>query len=86
MNITKELAIIILKYLATHSNFCFPFSVMNKSENEDYVEILPGEWKKIENDENYKNFQLWENLQNLDYDTTELMAKGFIEKITENEH
>lgn len=85
MKISRELAIRILKYLDKHKNFYFPFLVMNKEytdEDDDSVEIEPEEWKMIEEDEKYQTFELWENLQNLDYDTTELLAKGFIEKIT----
>jgi hypothetical protein len=87
MNISKELAIRILKYLEKHPDFYFPFSVMNKEyadEGEEFVEILTDERAKIEDDDNCKTFQLWENLQNLGYDTTELMAKGFLEKITQD--
>ena len=85
MDISRELAIKILKYLNQHKDFYFPFLVMNKEyteEDNDFVEIEPDEWEMIESDENYKTFQLWENLQNLDIDTTKLMARGFIEKIT----
>ena len=84
MDISRELAIKILKYLDQHKNFYFPFLVMNKEyteEDDDFVEIEPDEWETIESDENYQTFQLWENLQNLDTDTTRLMAKGFTEKI-----
>lgn len=87
MDISRELAIKILKYLDHHKDFYFPFLVMNKEyteEDDDFVEIEPDEWEMIESDENYKTFQLWENLQNLDIDTTKLMSKGFIEKIINN--
>lgn len=85
MDISRELAIKILKYLNQHKDFYFPFLVMNKEyteEDDDFVEIEPNEWETIESDENYKTFQLWENLQNLDTNTTRLMAKGFLEEIT----
>lgn len=85
MDISRELAIKILKYLDQHKDFYFPFLVVNKEyteEDDDFVEIEPNEWEMIESDKNYQTFQLWENLQNLDIDTTKLMAKGFIEKIT----
>ena len=85
MKISRKLAIQILKYLDRHSDFYFPFLVMNKEyteEDDDFVEIEPGEWENIESDKNYQTFELWENLHNLDKDTTELLAKGFIEKIT----
>lgn len=86
MDISRELAIQILKYLDQHKDFYFPFLVMNKEyteEDDDFVEIEPNEWEMIESDENYQTFQLWENLQNLDERTLKLMAKGFLEKITE---
>ncbi|MDO8579461.1 MAG: hypothetical protein Q7R72_01155 [bacterium] len=85
MDISRELAITILKYLDKNKDFYFPFLVMNREytpEDDDFVEIEPCEWETIEEDEDYKTFQLWENLQNLDIDTLKLMAKGFIEKIT----
>lgn len=86
MDISRELAIKILKYLDQHKDFYFPFLIMNKEytkEDDDFVEIELDEWGMIENDENYQTFQLWENLQNLDGRTLKLMAKGFLEKITE---
>ena len=85
MDISRELAIKILKYLDQHKNFYFPFLVMNKEyteEDDDFVEIEPNEWKLMKEGENYKTFQLWENLQDLDELTLKLMSKGFIEKIT----
>ena len=85
MDISRELAIKILKYLNQHKHFYFPFLVMNKEyteEDDDFVEIEPDEWEMIESDENYKTFQIWENLQNIDERTLELMAKGFLEEIT----
>lgn len=85
MDISRELAIQILKYLDQHKDFYFPFLVMNKEyteEDDDFVEIEPEEWKVIKMDDNYQTFQLWENLQNLDEQILKLMSKGFIEKIT----
>jgi len=87
MDISRELAIKILKYLDQHRDFYFPFLVMNKEytpEDDDFVEIEPEEWEMIEEDENYQTFQLWENLQNLDEPALKLMAKGFLEKIINN--
>ena len=86
MDISRELAIKILKYLDENKDFYFPFLVMNKEyteEDDDFVEIEPNEWEMIAGDENYQTFQLWENLQNLDNDTIKLLTKGFIEKITQ---
>ena len=89
MDISRELAIVILKYLDAHRDsqppFYFPFLVMNQEyspEDDDFVEIEPAEWSMIEADDNYQTFQLWENLQDLRADTTHLLAKGFIEEIT----
>ncbi|MEK9182597.1 MAG: hypothetical protein AAB809_00790 [Patescibacteria group bacterium] len=85
MDISRELAIKILKYLDKHPDFYFPFLVMNKEyteEDDDFVEIEPSEWKLIKEDKGYKTFQLWENLQDLRKETLQLMSKGFIEKIT----
>ena len=84
MNISRDLAIKILKYLDQNKNFYFPFLVMCKEytpEDDDFVEIEPNEWEMIVEDESYQTFQLWGNLQNLDIETLELMSKGFIEKI-----
>lgn len=84
MRISRELAIKILKYLDEHKDFYFPFLVMCKEytkEDDNFTEIEPDEWKIIVDDDKYKTFELWENLQNLYEDTTRLMAKGFLEKI-----
>ena len=84
MPISRELAIKILRYLDEHKDFYFPFLVMNQEyteEDNDFVEIEPSEWEMIEEDERYRTFQLWENLQHLQRETVGLMAKGFIERI-----
>jgi hypothetical protein len=84
MIISRELAIKILHYLTIHPKFPFPFLVMCKEyspEDNDFVEISPNEWKNIQDDENYQTFELWENLQDLDGKTLELMSKWFIEEI-----
>ena len=88
MKISRELAIKILKYLDKHKNFYFPFLVMCREysdEDNDFVEIEPDEWINIQENDKYQTFELWENLQNLDRETLELMAKGFIEKIESEE-
>ena len=84
MDISRELAIKILKYLNQHKDFYFPFLVVNLeySEEDDFVEIEASEWENIEKDDKYQTFQLWENLQNLYEQTLKLMSKGFLEKIT----
>jgi hypothetical protein len=87
MKISRKLAIKILKYLDKHKNFYFPFLVMCKEyteEDDDFVEIEPGEWGMINSDDKYQTFELWENLQNLDEQTLQLMVKGFIKKILIN--
>ncbi len=83
MKISRDLAIKILKYLNEHKDFYFPFLVMCRefSEDNDFMEIEPKEWRNIANDDTYQTFELWENLQNLDEETLQLMAKGFLEKI-----
>ncbi len=85
MKISRELAIKILRYLNEHKDFYFPFLVMCREyteEDDDFVEIEPDEWKMIASDDRYQTFELWENLQNLYKETIQLMAKGFLEKIT----
>lgn len=87
MRVTRELAIKILKYLDQHKDFYFPFLLVNKEYAEDdgdFIEVEPGKWKDIEMNELYQTFELWENLQNLDEKTTQLMARGFIEEIIEH--
>lgn len=66
MEISRELAARILKYLDTHKSWYFPFRVMGRAGEDGHVHT----------------FFLQENLQHLDTDTTRLLAKGFVEKIT----
>lgn len=85
MDISRELAIKILKYLERHNELNFPFVIVNREysdEDQDFVEIEPSEWRSIERDKKYQTFQLWENLQNLEKQTLKLMLKGFLERIT----
>lgn len=85
MDISRELAIKILRYLDEHKDFYFPFLVVCREytpEDDDFVEVEPNEWQMIAEDNTYQTFQLWEDLQNLDESTIRLMAKGFIEEIT----
>jgi len=85
MKISRGLAIRILKYCHEHrKDFYFPFLVMCKEyslKNDDFVEICPDEWMDIHYDKEYRTFELWENLHDLRKGTTELLAKGFLEKI-----
>jgi hypothetical protein len=85
MKISRELAIKILKYLDEHKQFYFPFQIMSRDylgESGEFLEIEPREWKIVLENERFKNFEIWENLQNLYPETLELMSKGFLEKIT----
>lgn len=87
MKISRELAILILKYLNQNPKFYFPFLVMCQEytpEDDDFVEIEPNERKNIKEDEIYQTFELWENLQDLKESTTELLAKWFIEKFSKH--
>jgi hypothetical protein len=87
MQISRELAIEILKYCYKHKYFYFPFSVVCKEhspKNDVFMEVEPNEWRIISNNKNYKTFELQENLQDLYYEAIKLMSKGFIEKITNN--
>lgn len=85
MPITRELALIIIKYLLSNPSFYFPFKIVCTNFDEDdelydigfSQEILD---EVLENDA-CKDFELVENLQNLDLETLQLMSKGFIDKI-----
>jgi len=85
MPISRELALIILKYLVDNPSFYFPFIVVCKEytpEDDDFVELVPeDDYETIRDFDEYQTFQLWENLQDLRVETLELMSKGFIEKI-----
>ncbi len=89
MPITRELVLKILKYLLDNSSFSFPFKIVCTNFDKDY-ELYDIEFSQemldevLENDK-FKDFELVENLQNLDSDTLQLMSKGFIEKIINNE-
>lgn len=80
MRISRELAIIILKYLDRYPKFYFPFKVINKNFEYD-LEVEPEEWNIIKTDLIYKDFELHENLNSLYAPTLELMSKWFIQKI-----
>ena len=53
-------------------------------EGDDFVEVWPKEWRLVKADRKRQTFQLWENLQNLDMKTLELMSKGFIQEMLES--
>ncbi len=80
MKISRKLAIKILKYLNKNKDFYFPFLIICKEYKDFEIELK--DWKVISADKKLKSFELRENLQNLHKETVDLMAKGFIEKIT----
>jgi len=86
MPIKRDLALKIIKYLLDNPSFYFPFLVMCKGYasdiDEDFVEIVPeDDYENLLEDTQYNTFELWENLQNLNSETLELMTKGFLHKI-----
>ncbi len=88
MPISRDLALKIITYLLDNPSFYFPFLVMCKGyasytdDDEDFVEIVPqDDYENLVDNLQYDTFELWENLQNLDLQTLELLSKGFIEKI-----
>jgi len=87
MKISRELALKILKYLLDNEKFNFPFIVVCKGldGSDDFVEVVPkDDYDMLVKTQEYENFELWENLQNLDVETLQLMSKGFIERIVSN--
>ncbi len=61
MNISRELALIILKFLRDNPLFDFPYIIMCKEytiEDEDFVEIEPDEFENINEDIVYQSFIL----------------------------
>jgi adenylosuccinate synthase len=91
MNINRDLAITILRYLDKYNISDFPFLVMCQEytpEDDDFVEIEPNEWEMIEEDPIYQTFQLWETglgINKLEEKTKQLLINSFIEKITREE-
>ena len=88
MPISRELALIILKYLLDNPSFYFPFHIMcqgyasQTNEDNDFVEIVPSDdYANLLEGTTYNTFELWENLH---LETLKLMSKGFIEKIIGN--
>jgi len=85
MPISRELVLLIIRYLIDNPTFYFPFTIHNQYYNEDdelyEVEYCIEEYLEIQEKEEYDKFILFENLQHLNLDTLELMSKGFIEKI-----
>lgn len=91
MPISRERALLIIKYLLDHPTFYFPFLVVCKgyasdaSMDDDFVEIVPmDDYENLVENTHYTTFELWENVRNLDVETLKLMSKGFIEKIIDH--
>lgn len=92
MPITRELALKIIKYLLDNPSFYFPFKIMCKEyasyvdNDDDLVEIVPqDDYENLVKNLQYDTFELWENLQNLNLQTLQLMSKGFLDKIVYND-
>ena len=91
MDINRDLAITILRYLDRKNITDFPFLVMCQEytpEDDDFVEIEPNEWEVIEEDPIYQTFQLWETglgMNKLEEKTKQLLINAFIGKITREE-
>lgn len=88
MQISRELALRIIKYLLDNPSFYFPFKIMCKEYanhievDNDFIEIIPqDDYENLVENLQYDTFELWENLQNLDLETLQLISQGFIEKI-----
>lgn len=92
MPITRSLALKIIKYLLDNPSFNFPFLIMCKgyasdTNNENFIKIVPeNDYKNLLKDSIYDTFELWEDLQNLDLQTLELLSRGFMEKILSEEN
>ena len=85
MQITKKLSLTILRYLLDNPHFYFPFKIICKDFNEDdelyEIEFCEDYYKEILENKNLTTFALQEDLQHLHLETVELMSKGFIERI-----
>ncbi len=76
MPISRELALVILKYLLENPSFYFPFIVVCKGyasytdNDDDFVEIIPeDDYDNLAESLHYDEFELWENLQKIDLET-----------------
>jgi len=85
MPISRNLALIIVRYLISNPMFYFPFFIRCKGldGSNEYIEVVPQEddYEMISRFDDYNDFILVENLQNMYLETIQLMSKGFIEKI-----
>jgi hypothetical protein len=75
MKISRDLALKILNYQIQNPKFYFPFTLFSMELDE---KIFEDDFELIKNNKKLLNFNLIENLQNLDETTLDLMAKGFI--------
>ncbi|MCF6309929.1 MAG: hypothetical protein L3J19_05580 [Sulfurimonas sp.] len=85
MKITRELTLKTMRYLEENKDFYFPFKIICndfcKDSNFYDMDCKEIEYSAINDNISLINFELEENLQNLCEETTGLMAKGFIDKI-----
>lgn len=89
MKISRQLTLKILKYLLDNPLFYFPFNIVciNFDEDDELydIEFSQEMFDKVLSNDELKDFKLVENLQHLDLATLQLMSKGFIEKIVQED-
>ena len=92
MPIKRDLALRIIKYLLDNPSFHFPFLIVCQNYasglylDDDFVETVPqDDYENLLQSPQYDTFELWVNLQNLDLQTLQLLSKGFIEKILDED-
>lgn len=88
MPIKRDLALRIIKYLLDNPSFHFPFLIVCQNYasglylDDGFAKIIPqDDYENLLQNPQYDTFELWVNLQNLDLQTLQLLSKGFIEKI-----
>lgn len=89
MPLSRELALKILKYLLDNPSFYFPFKIVciNFDEDDELydVEVSQEMLDEVLSNEVFQDFKLVENLQHLNLETLQLMSKGFLDKIVNND-
>lgn len=86
MEINIELFTKIIMFINSNPDFYFPFKVILSNEQEEF-ELYPDDYVEFKSSaiEDYLNrgykLLLSENINHIDRVTTELMAKGFLDKI-----
>jgi len=89
MKITRKQVLNILKYLDKNKKFYFPFKIIccDLKEGDDFygVDCIKMGYEVFKDNILLQNFLLEENLQKLDSETVELMAKGFFERIEKDD-